>query len=176
MDPVHIDLAVHWSARLSSFLFAVALTLPRLTPRLSRQATELYAAFILAHTMHFGFVGWMAHVTDGANMFPGGRSVTDVGGWPTVLGIFVFFYALASVGLVARQVGPHAGHPLRLANRVTTTCLGLLFVVTYVGLIPHSLWYAVPGAFVAMGMIVDALGNTVRQPHCLRCALQGGAA
>ncbi|UVT16029.1 MAG: hypothetical protein H8K04_00200 [Nitrospira sp.] len=176
MNPVHIDLAVHWSARLSALLFAMALALPALTTRLSRHATALYLAFMIAHTVHFGFVVWMAHVTDGANMFPGGRSVEDVGGWPTVFAIFALFYALAFVGLAARRVGSEAGHTLRRASRVTTTCVGLLFVVTYVGLLPQSLWYAVPGVLVAIGMIIEAFAITVRPPHCLRCAVQGGAA
>jgi len=109
-------------------------------------------------------------------MFPGGRSVADVGGWPTVFSIFAFFYALAFTGFAARRAGPHAGPTLRLANRMTTACIGLLFVVTYVGLIPHSLLYAVRGALVTLGMIIDALGNTIRQPHCLRCAAEGGGA
>ncbi|UVT15541.1 MAG: hypothetical protein H8K04_17320 [Nitrospira sp.] len=176
MDPVHIDLAVHWSARLSALLFAVALALPALIPRLSRHASALYFAFMMVHTVHFGFVVWMAHMTGGANMFPGDRSVADVGGWPTVFSIFAFFYALAFVGLVARRAGPNVGHTLRLASRVTTTCLGLIFVGTYLSLIPQSLWYAVPGAFVTLGMIIDVLGNIGRQTHCLRCAVQEGAA
>ena len=176
MDTSQLDLAVHWTARLSAVLFAIALASPAWSTRVSRGSRDLYTAFILAHTAHFFFVAWLANATAGQNMFPGGRSVDDVGGWPTVLAIFAFFYALAFVGLVARRAGPNAGHGLRVANRVTTICLAILFVITYVGLIPQSPWYAVPAGLITAGLVIDAFGGIIRRSRCLNCSSEGGRA
>lgn len=163
MDTSHLYLVVHWTARLSAVLFAAALLAPALSSLSARRAQTLYLGFIIAHTLHFSFVAWLAKVTGGENMFPGGRSVGDVGGWPAVLGIFAFFYTLALVGLVARRAGPRAGLGLRAAGRFSTTFIGFMFVSTYVPLIARSQWYALPAALVAAGVAVDAIAGRIRR-------------
>ncbi len=74
-DLDHSDLytAVHWTARVSALLFAAALGVPVLFRVSERRSATLYLAFILAHTVHFSFVIWLAKARDGARMFPGAR-------------------------------------------------------------------------------------------------------
>jgi hypothetical protein len=164
-------IAVHWTARLSAVLFAAALAAPALYNLSARRSQSLYLGFILAHTIHFSFVVWLAKVTGGENMFPGGRSVGDAGGWPAVFGVFAFFYALAFVGLAARRAGPRARLGLRAAGRFSTAFIGFMFVSTYMPLIARSRWYALPAALVVAGVAVDMLGGRIRRLRCL-----GGAA
>ncbi|HWO08670.1 MAG TPA: hypothetical protein VNN80_04300 [Polyangiaceae bacterium] len=153
--------AVHWTARASAVLFALALWAPVLGLRRQQRP---YLAFMVAHTVHFGFVVWLALVTGGARMFPGGRDIADAGGWPAVFGIFAFFYALASVGLLARHRGRDAGGALRLGGHLATTFLGYMYVSTYVGLVTRSPWYALPAALVGVAVLVDLAGSRRLRP------------
>lgn len=41
-----------------------------------------------ASAAHFVAVSRFAHATNGGNLFPGGRSLDDMGGWPTVLAVY----------------------------------------------------------------------------------------
>ena len=58
----------------------------------------LYLGFMAAHAAHFTLVARYAMVTGGQGLFPGGRSMNDVGGWPTVASIYTFFAGLAFTG------------------------------------------------------------------------------
>jgi hypothetical protein len=167
--------AVHWTARASAVLFATALLAPTLlAPTLALRRSLLpYVGFMMAHTIHFGFVVWLAMVTGGAKMFPGGRDIGDVGGWPAVFGIFTFFYVLATAGLLARRRGSEAGRALRFGGRFATTFLGYMFVSTYVPLVSRSAWYALPAALVALAVLVDLFGNKLRQMRCFAAATPG---
>jgi hypothetical protein len=144
---------VHWSARLSAILFALSLAAPVLPRFLARRSESLYLGFVAANTVQFLFVTLLALATGGANMFPGGRSVADVGGWPAVFGIFAFFYTLAFVGWVGRRAG--ASSRLRTAGVLSRAFVGFMFVSTYVPLIARSAWYALPCALVAAAVVVD---------------------
>lgn len=175
MDTSQLDLALHWTARLSAILFAITLASPAWSTRALRGSRQLYLAFMLAHTAHFVFVVRLAQATAGENMFPGGRSVDDVGGWPTVFGIMSFFYALAIVGLIARRAGSTPGHRLRLANRIATTMIGFMFIVTYVQLTFQSSWFALLGILVTVGVLIDTFGEKVRRWRCFPGAPEGAA-
>lgn len=74
---------------MSAAAFATALLLfsfstgPR--PRRIRRALQLLWAFVALHTIHFGFVVWLAAVTNAAN-------IDDRGGWPLMLVVAALFY------------------------------------------------------------------------------------
>jgi hypothetical protein len=159
-------LAVHWAARASALLFALALVAPAVLRSSARPSQNLFAAFIVAHTVHFFFVTWLAAATGGAGMFPGGRSVTDVGGWPAVAGIFALFYALAILGLAARRERAHRHGWLRATGRFATAFIGFMFVATYVPLLARSPWYALPAAIVTVAVVVDAIAGKLRRLRC----------
>lgn len=159
--------AVHWTARTSAMLFATALLAPML--RLRRPLLP-YVGFMVAHTIHFAFVVWLAVVVRGERMFPGGRDMGDVGGWAAVFGIFAFFYLLATAGLLARRRGTEAGRALRLTGRFATTFLGYMFVSTYVPLLARSGFYALPAALITLAVLVDLFGDKLRRMRCLAAA------
>jgi hypothetical protein len=159
--------AVHWTARLSALLFAAALAAPLLPRPLARRSQALYVGFVLANSLQFLSVTWLARMTGGANLFPGGRSLADVGGWPAMFGIFGFFYALALVGFVARQRGARASSGLRAAGTFSTTFIGFMFVATYVPLVARSRWYAIPAVLVAASVLVNIMGERLRRLRCL---------
>jgi hypothetical protein len=149
-------LAVHWTARLSGLLFAAALAVPALFSVSACRRDELYLAFLLALTVHFGCVTWLATANGGSNMFPGGRSVAQVGGWPVVFGIFALFHAIVVVGFAARRAKSPVRRGLRWAGTFSRGFIGLAFVGTYLPLLAQSWWYALPGALVAGAVCVDA--------------------
>jgi hypothetical protein len=144
---------VHWSARTSAVLFALSLAAPLVPKWLARPSEALYVGFVAANTVQFYFVTQLALATGGANMFPGGRSLADVGGWPSVLGIFTFFYVLALMGWLSRR--DSAKSRLRAAGVFSRTFIGFMFVSTYIPLIARSPWYALPCALVAAAVVVD---------------------
>ena len=115
-----------------------------------------------AHAVHFTVVARYAVVNGGRDLFPGGRSLRDVGGWRTVVGIYSFFAGLAVTGwvtdapLVARRPRWHAiGH-------AATWVMAAMFVGVYLGQLPRSRWYAVPATAVAGAMVADGLARRLR--------------
>jgi len=166
MEPALSVLTVQMTGRFSALLFAAALLIPTVSAQGARRAAELFVAFVAAQTAHFAAVLWFAIVNDGQDIFPSSRSMQEAGGWPTVLGICAFFYALAFVALAARQAGSAAGGRLRRADGIATTIIGLMFLITYVPLITTSLWFAVPAALVLAGLIAYAFGDSVRRLPC----------
>ena len=154
MSVVALLLAIKWTARLSAILFALSLLVPALSPHRRPHSVRLQIAFIVAHTLHFSFVARLASVTGGAGMFPGGRSVAQVGGWPAVLAIFALFYAVAFIALAARR--SDADQPrLRTAGKLSTAFIGFMFVATYVPLVARSGWYAFLALLVAAAVAAD---------------------
>ena len=99
--PRSIYRAVQLTARTSALLFAGAQAASALGPRAERASRLLYLAFMAAHAVHFTVVARYAVVNGGRDLFPGGRSLNDVGGWPTVAGIYTFFSGLAVTGWAA---------------------------------------------------------------------------
>ena len=95
--------AVQLTARSSALLFAAAQATSALGPRAGRAPRLLYLAFMAAHAVHFAVVARYAVVNNGRDLFPGGRSLHDVGGWPTVAGIYTFFAGLADHRLDRRR-------------------------------------------------------------------------
>jgi hypothetical protein len=155
--------AVHLSARVSAMLFGASLAVPALFRIQTSGGVGLYVAFVAAHSVHFAFVTWLARATDGVGIFPGGRDMAEVGGWPALFGIFTFFYVLAFLGLAARLRANQAGASLRAAGKVSTLFIGFMFVSTYVPLVSRSPWYALPATLVTLAVLVDVAAPRVRR-------------
>jgi hypothetical protein len=144
---------VRLTARSSALLFAAAQTAGAVGPRASKTSRALYLAFLTAHAVHFTAVTRYALLTGGRNLFPGGRSLNDVGGWRTVAGIFGTFAGLAVTGWLA-QAGASSRRPgAAIAGRAATGVIAAMFVGTYLGKVAQSRWYALPAAAVATGTI-----------------------
>ena len=162
MSVAALHLAISWTARLSAVLFAFSLIVPALSGHRGHSG-RLQVAFILAHTLHFAFVAWLAGVSGGAGMFPGGRSVAEVGGWPVVLAIFALFYAVAFIALTARRAGA-AQKRLRTAGKLATVFIGFMFVATYLPLVTRSGWYALLALLVTAAVGADLRAHARARP------------
>jgi hypothetical protein len=154
MSAAALYLALSWTARLSAVLFALSLLVPALATHRAKRWGRLQTAFIVAHTLHFACIAWLVSVSSGAGMFPGGRSVTEVGGWPVVLGIFALFYAVAFLASRARRADA-AQTRLRTAGKLATVFIGFMFVATYLPLVTRSGWYALPALLVTAAVAAD---------------------
>lgn len=155
--------AVRLTARTSALLFAAAQATSALGPRAVRLSRPLYLAFMAAHAVHFTVVARYAVVNGGRALFPGGRSLSDVGGWPTVAGIYTFFAGLAITGWVtggARVAGPPA---LGLLGNLATSLIAAMFVGVYAGQLPRSRWYAVPATAVGGSVAADLVAQRARR-------------
>ena len=159
METANLHRTVRLTARTSAVLFTstqIAQALRRPTPSAWR---PLYLAFVAAHAVHFGFVARFAQQTHGQALFPGGRNMHDVGGWPTVLGIYALFLTLATVGWTAAPTDQLRG---RGPGGVTaTTIIGAMFVSFYLNQIPRSPRHAVPGALIAAAVLANIARGTV---------------
>jgi hypothetical protein len=151
--------AVRLTARSSALLFAGAHMAHALGPRTARAWPPLYLGFLAAHGTHFAVVARYAKVTGGRALFPGGRNLDDVGGWPTVAAIYAAFAGLALTGwasggpLAARRSG------VRIAGRVAKGVIGAMFVGTYLGQLPRSAWNAVPASLVGAAVAANLRGG-----------------
>ena len=148
--------AVRLTARSSAMLFAAAQAMQALGPRAAQTWRPLYVGFMAAHATHFAVVARYAKITGGRALFPGGRNLNDVGGWPTVAAIYTIFAGLAATGWVAGASwstgsrGRHRG-PRRHRD------IGAMFAGTYLGQLPRSGWNAVPAAIVVSAVLASLL-------------------
>lgn len=130
--------AVQLTARTSALLFAGAQATSALGPRAAYASRPLYLAFLAAHAVHFSVVARYAVVNGGRDLFPGGRSLTDAGGWATVAGIYTFFSGLAVTGWIAGAPGAADRPTLRAVGHVATGLMAAMFVEVYVGRLRRS--------------------------------------
>lgn len=147
------------TGRISAALFVVAL----LGAAVHRHALKVWMAFLAIHTVHFAAVLWFAVANEGRDLFPGGTSLVEAGGWPVVLGSAVLFYALALTVLLALRKERRAGRWLSWAGAAATTLIGFEFLAVYVPLVPASPVFA-----LSVAALVVALGfylvRTIPQP------------
>jgi hypothetical protein len=122
-------------------------------PRRNLEWRPLYLGFMAAHAMHFAVVARYAKATGGRGLFPGGKSLNQVGGWPTVAAIYGIFSGLAWTGWVAGRPSAAKRRGVRLAGRIAVGVIGAMYVGTYLGQLPHSAWKAVPAAVVGAAVI-----------------------
>ena len=162
--------AVRLTARTSALLFAGAQATSALGPRAARASRRLYLAFMAAHAVHFTVVARYARVNGGRDLFPGGRSMNEVGGWPTVVGIYSFFAGLAVTGWATGA--PRAtGQPLmRAIGQAATWVMAAMFVGVYLGQLPRSRWYALPATAVAGAAIANVVARRLRRLSAERSA------
>lgn len=146
------------TGRVSAAMFVLAL----LGAGAAERAVALWWAFLGGHTAHFVAVAWFAIVNEGRDLFPGGRSFEDAGGWPTVLGAVALFYALALAGLAERRSGPAAGRWSRMAGLAATVVIGLMFLAVYIPMIASSAFFAMPSMAV-MGALGAYLAHAAQQ-------------
>jgi len=149
------------TARTSALLFAAAqatqaagLIEPR-RQRVARAWRPLYVGFMAAHALHFAAVARYAKITGGRALFPGGINLKDVGGWPTVAGIYTFFAGLALTGLAAGASPVTDRHSVRVAGHIATGVIGAMFIGTYLGQLPRSGWSALPAAIVSAAVVAN---------------------
>lgn len=147
--------AVRLTARSSAMLFAAAQATQALGPRAAQAWRPLYLGFMAAHATHFAVVARYAKITGGRSLFPGGRNLNDVGGWPTVAAIYSLFAGLAATGWAAGASPSRRGPSI--AGRIATGTIGAMFTGTYLGQLPRSGWNAVPAAMVAAAVLASLL-------------------
>jgi hypothetical protein len=149
--------AVRLTARSSAMLFAAAQATQALGPRAGQAWRPLYLGFMAAHATHFTAVARYAKITGGRALFPGGRNLNDVGGWPTVAAIYTLFAGLAATGWAAGASRSTSSRRVGIAGRVATGTVGAMFVGTYLGQLPRSGWNAVPAAIVTAAVLASLL-------------------
>lgn len=168
---------VRLTARGSALLFAAAQAAPAFGPRAAGASRPLYLGFMAAHAVHFSVVARYAMVTGGRGLFPGGRSMNDVGGWPTVAGIYTFFAGLAGTGWAAGTPTATGKPRMQVAGRAATGLIGAMFVGTYLGQLSQSRWYAVPAALVGTAVTANVVaryrGGAARTSAARRVAVGG---
>jgi hypothetical protein len=141
--------AVRLTARTSALLFAAAQASQAMGSGTVHIWRPLYAGFMAAHAMHFAVVTRYAKATGGRALFPGGRNLQDVGGWPTVAAIYTVFAALAGTGWAAGTQAAKNAPGVGIAGPIATGIIAAMFVGTYLGQLPRSTWNAVPAAIVS---------------------------
>lgn len=160
MKTASLRRTVRLTARTSAVLFASAqlaqaFRLPR--PWAWR---PLFVAFVAVHTVHFVVVARFAQRTHGRDLFPGGRNMRDVGGWPTVLGIFAFFFILAAVGWIAAEPSD-AQQVRRPAGLAATALIGAMFASVYLGQATRSPQHAAMGAIIGAAVLANIAARTL---------------
>lgn len=145
--------AVQLTARSSALFFAAAQAAHAMGPRRIWDWRPLYLGFMAAHATHFAVVARYAKATGGRALFPGGKSLDEVGGWPTVAAIYGIFSGLAWTGWVAGRPSAAKRRGVRLAGRIAVGVIGAMYVGTYLGQLPQSAWNAVPATVVGAAVI-----------------------
>ena len=146
VDQPAVELIVRLTARVSAASFAAALILfaagyPHNRRRLSL-GTRLFAGFIVAHTIHFVTVGWLAVVTAGEN-------IRQRDGWAVVLTVALLFYM--AVFLIRRAwgdaaLGRSSPRSLRVTANVAVVAIAAVFLNSYLARVARMPVYWVPVA------------------------------
>lgn len=163
VSTAQVHRAVQLTARGSALLFAAAQATSALGPHTGRAPRRLYLAFMAAHAVHFSAVAWYAKRNEGRDLFPGGRSLSEVGGWPTMVGIFAFFSGLAVTGWVFGAPRATDQPVQRAAGQAATWLMAAMFVSVYLGQVPRSRWYAVPAAALAGTVSANVVARRLRR-------------
>lgn len=150
---------VRWTARASGLLFASAVSATAISPSTRRASRWLYLGFAMTHAVHFAAVARYAVVTGGQNLFPGGRSLRDAGGWPTVLVIFAGFGALVAAGrTTVVAAGSNRAHSA-VAGRAAIGLIGAMFAGMHLGQVRQSRWRALPATLIALSVAANILSD-----------------
>ena len=133
MSPSEIAFWTRLTARISVALYSLALggfAVAAWRGREPRAAQRTLQAFILSHTIHFGFVAWLTVATAGEN-------IARRGGWLLITIVGVAFYVASFAMLFGLR-------QRRRSALVGATVVWLMFVGTYAGRIPRDVIFALP--------------------------------
>jgi hypothetical protein len=153
MEQAHIETIVRSTVRISGLMFVAALTLYAAAGarrRWIRHAVRALAAFIAAHTIHFGAVVWLAVVTAGTN-------IDERGGWGLMLLVAVLFYSSA-FGVLGtwREVaaGRQPTAPSVAAARFGVLFIAAIFLNSYFARVEGMpiYWLAATAMIAAVGL------------------------
>ena len=144
-------------------LFSSAQLAPMVAGRSGeRLAPLLYRGFLVAHAVHFAAVSRYAVRTGGHDLFPGGRSLQNVGGWPTVAAIMAAFGGLAAAG---RMDDEATGDDEAMWAAAARRTIGAMFTGTYVGRVASgSGWFVVPATIAASATVAGGRGRSSPGP------------
>lgn len=149
MDEPTVALIVRLTARVSAATFAAALILFAAGYQHDRRrlssGTRLFAGFIVAHTIHFLTVAWLAVVTDGEN-------IRERDGWAMVVTVALLFYMAAF--LVLREwrdvaLGRSSSRSLHVAANVAVVAIAAVFLNSYLARVVRMPVYWLPAVGVA---------------------------
>jgi hypothetical protein len=149
VEQAQVELIVRVTARISAGAFALALMLFAAGPSNRSPSHWLdiraFVAFILAHTIHFGAVAWLAALTAGDN-------IHQRGGWAVVLTVAVLFY-LAAFQILRVWHGLRKGRSLSrgacLTAHGSVALIAVVFLNSYLARVGRMPLYWVP----AIGLV-----------------------
>jgi hypothetical protein len=148
MTPDDVHALTVMTGRLSAAVFVLAL----LGAALRWRPVPLWLTFLGVHTVHFAVVLLFAVANQGRNLFPGGTSLDEAGGWGVLLGSGTLFYALALTSLACLRAGQRAKRWLRIAGPLAATLIALMFAATYLPLVPVSPFFMLPVAAIGAAL------------------------
>jgi hypothetical protein len=142
VDQAIAELLVRLTARISAGMFAASLIVfaagYQHDQRRLYVGTRLFAGFIVAHTVHFATVAWLAVVTSGEN-------IRERDGWAVVATVALLFYAAAF--FVFRAWGNAAmgssSRSLRMAN-AAIVAIAAVFLNSYLARVAAMPIYWLP--------------------------------
>jgi hypothetical protein len=149
VSPLQIAFWVRLTARMSVALYSLALggfAVAAYRGREPAAPLRAFQAFILSHTIHFGFVAWLTVATAGENIAQrGGPLLTSV------VGAVFYVASFATLTGVRKR---------RRSALLGATVIWLMFVGTYVGRISRNAVFALP-----VGATTIALGAYLFGPR-----------
>jgi hypothetical protein len=149
VDQATVEQSVRLTARVSGVMFAAALIAFAAFYQHDRRrlhvGTRLFAGFILAHTIHFATVAWLAVVTSGEN-------IRDRDGWAVVVTVALLFYLAVFSVLRAwggTAMGRSSSRSLRVTANLAIVAIAAVFLNSYLGRVERMPVYWLPAAGLA---------------------------
>ena len=149
MDQPTVELMVRLTARLSAAAFAAALILFASGYQHDRRrlslATRLFAGFIVAHSIHFLTVIWLAVVTAGEN-------IQERDGWAVVIAVGLLFYVAVFLVLRGWRDATRGHSPSRgpgVTADVAVVAIAAVFLNSYLGRVGRMPIFWWPAAALA---------------------------
>jgi hypothetical protein len=162
VDQGQVEFLVRVTARISAAAFVAALiavSIRRGNPARVSHALRLFIAFILAHTIHFVAVLWLAVMTAGQN-------IRARGGWIVVLPVAGLFY-LAAFAILRDWINLNARRVVSRGDRWTSHAgiilIALIFLNSYVARVGSIPVYWVP-AIVMIATVIAYLTSSRAEP------------
>jgi hypothetical protein len=154
VEQPQVELIVRLTARASATLFAAALILFATGSRSGRSGVRygirLFLGFVLAHTIHFSAVVWLAVLTAGEN-------IEERDGWTVVLTVGALFYFAAFL-IVRAWRAIDSGRTLprrdRLAANAAITLIALAFLNSYLARVPDRRIFWLPAICLVVSVAV----------------------